>query len=127
MHPFSTTYFQGVEKGCIGNEWVKISEIQFRQYCISKQHVKYNRVYSARFIENIMKVKTTHISTGVIEVHFSLGLSYWYRRLTKLLKKIQYFFIQWECSLKSLQIEYQYLYLNMIFLKLLVVIVLNTS
>ena len=24
MHPFSKWYFQGVEKGCIGNKWVKL-------------------------------------------------------------------------------------------------------
>ena len=55
MHPFSTTWkcFQGVEKGCIGNEWVKQSEI----LCIKKNsHLIFSHINFSHHENGILYV-----------------------------------------------------------------------
>ena len=45
MHPFSTTWkhvFKGVEKGCIGNEWVKAEIIWLLKSVLSEYSLRFN-------------------------------------------------------------------------------------
>ena len=66
MHSFSTSCFQRVEKGCIGNEWVKATDYhQYLEYKLSlPDHTKKSIFYSQALRIGLVHLKKILRSVG---------------------------------------------------------------
>ena len=70
MHPFSSLWcFQGIEKGCIGNEWVN-NTLDFMHLAIDILNI-YPQVFIFWWLQNDMKQMLSTLNINYVSPHGS--------------------------------------------------------